>query len=95
MSTYLARVELHGAQSDDYEPLHQYMRSIGFERTMPHGDGSLNQLPDGTYISGSGGDLTKIREQISSYADHLTVRRASVFVCQFDQCSWYLYRAES
>ncbi|STH72656.1 Uncharacterised protein [Escherichia coli] len=50
MPTYLARVELYNAEPEDYEGLHKYMLSLGFRRTIPHGDGSYNQLPDGTYV---------------------------------------------
>ncbi|EAA7538829.1 hypothetical protein EA576_21855 [Salmonella enterica subsp. enterica serovar Give] len=66
-----------------------------FKRTIPHGDGSYNQLPDGTYISEKGGDISEIRSQISNYADRLSIYRASVFVCEFSQCAWYLYRAKA
>ncbi|ECM4408923.1 DUF2622 domain-containing protein [Salmonella enterica subsp. enterica serovar Give] len=95
MATYLARVELHNSDPEDYEQLHEYMLSLGFKRTIPHGDGSYNQLPDGTYISEKGGDISEIRSQISNYADRLSKYRASVFVCEFSQCAWYLYRAKS
>ncbi|EBO4967657.1 DUF2622 domain-containing protein [Salmonella enterica] len=94
MATYLARVELYNADPEDYEQLHEYMLSLGFKRTIPHGDGSYNQLPDGTYISEKGGDISEIRSQISNYADRLSKYRASVFVCEFSQCAWYLYRAK-
>ncbi|CSP25802.1 Uncharacterised protein [Shigella sonnei] len=60
MPTYLARVELYNAEPEDYEGLHKYMLSLGFRRTIPHGDGSYNQLPDGTYVSEKGGDIYQI-----------------------------------
>ena len=94
MATYLARVELHRADPEHYEQLHERMSSIGFERTIPHGDGSNNQLPDGTYISEKGGDIAEIRNLISSYSDRLTGVRASVFVCEIGDCAWYLYRSK-
>lgn len=75
MPTYLARVELYNAEPEDYEGLHKYMLSLGFRRTIPHGDGSYNQLPDGTYVSEKGGDIYQIRSQISDYADRLSVSR--------------------
>ncbi|EPP1115389.1 hypothetical protein ACULYN_005307, partial [Escherichia coli] len=95
MPTYLARVELYNAEPEDYEGLHKYMLSLGFRRTIPHGDGSYNQLPDGTYVSEKGGDIYQIRSQISDYADRLSRYRASVFVCEFSQCAWYLYPAKT
>lgn len=93
MSNILARVELHDADEDAYELLHNYMAALGFVRKIPQGDGTYNQLPDATYVSGAKGDLASLREQISSYADRLGATKASVFICEFDKSAWYLFMA--
>lgn len=46
-------------------------------------------------FSEKGGDIYQIRSQISDYADRLSRYRASVFVCEFSQCAWYLYPAKT
>jgi hypothetical protein len=51
---YLARVELHNANYQDYERLHASMQKRGFLRTIV-GDNGKRQLPTGTYlVQGSG-----------------------------------------
>ncbi|OZM18070.1 hypothetical protein CEO49_22405 [Klebsiella variicola] len=94
MSNILARVELHGADEDEYETLHQHMLTLGFVRETPHGDGTRNKLPDATYVAPKKGELAPLREKISAFADKLGTRRASVFICEFENCAWYLYRAD-
>lgn len=94
MSNILARVELHGADEEAYETLHEHMQSLGFVRKIPHGDGTYNKLPDATYIAPKKGDLMPLRDKISSYANKLGNRNASVFLCEFDECAWYLFRVD-
>ncbi|HEE0139757.1 TPA: hypothetical protein R8G72_000833 [Citrobacter youngae] len=94
MSNVLARVELHGADEEAYETLHERMLSLGFVREIPHGDGSRNKLPDATYVAPKREELVQLRERISSCANSLGTRSASVFLCEFENCAWYLFRAD-
>jgi hypothetical protein len=50
MANYIARVELHDADYDDYETLHAEMEQRGYSRTIVGGDGITYHLPTGTYV---------------------------------------------
>jgi hypothetical protein len=50
MANYIARVELHDADYDDYETLHAEMEQRGYARTIVGSDGVTYQLPTGTYV---------------------------------------------
>ncbi|HBN5913846.1 TPA: hypothetical protein L3H17_002966 [Morganella morganii] len=94
MKKILARIELYGADETDYESLHEKMRALGFARKIPHGDGTYDRLPDGTYVAEKDYDLFAIRGKISGIADQLSRKHnASVFVCSFTDSAWYLYLA--
>ncbi|MFM0318946.1 hypothetical protein PQR36_29020 [Paraburkholderia nemoris] len=48
MTRFITRIELHDANSDDYERLHEEMEKRKFYRTIK-AEGVLYQLPDATY----------------------------------------------
>jgi hypothetical protein len=56
MPTFTTRVELHDADGDDYETLHDAMEARGFTRTIESGDGIVYALPTAEY--NIGGALT-------------------------------------
>lgn len=49
MSTFMVRVELHGAKPEDYEALHEKMEYAGYQRTITADSGREYQLPDAEY----------------------------------------------
>jgi hypothetical protein len=49
MSQFTTRVELHDADSSDYEELHEEMEKRGFTRTVTSSDGITYQLPTAEY----------------------------------------------
>lgn len=49
MTSFTVRVELHDADSEDYEDLHKKMKAKGFNRTIQSGDGIRYQLPNAEY----------------------------------------------
>ena len=49
MATYMTRVELHAADEDDYETLHDAMEKEGFSRTITSDDGVTYHLPTAEY----------------------------------------------
>jgi hypothetical protein len=55
MTTFVLRVELHGAVSDDYDRLHADMAAAGFLRTIVL-SGASYHLPTGEYRYESGGE---------------------------------------
>ncbi|EML2066018.1 type V toxin-antitoxin system endoribonuclease antitoxin GhoS [Enterobacter asburiae] len=48
MTSYTVRVELHGAESDEYEKLHEEMAKAGFEKVILI-DGIYYELPTAEY----------------------------------------------
>ncbi len=93
MAEYFARVEIFGAEAEQYETLHERMEAIGFLRTVMYSDGKLQQLPNGSYAGVKDEDIGSIREQISRLSDPLSSIRASVFVCEMKSWAAYLYSA--
>jgi hypothetical protein len=49
MARFTTRVELHNADSDDYEDLHKYMGEKGFSRTITSENGTKYHLPSAEY----------------------------------------------
>lgn len=56
MSMYMTRVELHNANGQDYEVLHEAMARKGFSRKIVANDGLEYDLPTAEYVitGGSG-----------------------------------------
>lgn len=50
MSTFIIRIELHGAEPEDYEELHEKMEGKGYQRQITADSGNKYQLPDAEYI---------------------------------------------
>lgn len=88
MAHYIARVELHKADSDDYEQLHTSMANKGYSRTIQGDDGKTYQLPTGTYVvrntnASLGTALNAAKEAASE-----TGKNYSVIVADWTQASW-------
>jgi len=49
MARYTVRVELHEANQNDYEDLHDYMQQEGFRRYITDDKGKKYQLPTAEY----------------------------------------------
>jgi len=49
MTGFTVRVELHDADDDDYEELHEAMEKEGFERTIVGESGTTYRLPTAEY----------------------------------------------
>lgn len=94
MKKLIARVELHGFTDESYEKLHEAMAAFGFDRSFVNpADGMNYVLPNGTYYSEKVGELSDIRIKVSAIADSLSTRKkASVWLCEFQDCNWYLYK---
>ena len=50
MARFITRIELHNADSDDYEILHQEMEREDFNKTIESDDNIEYHLPDGEYF---------------------------------------------
>ena len=49
MTRFTTRVELHNADSDDYEKLHDAMKANGFSRFVTDSEGNQYHLPTAEY----------------------------------------------
>ena len=49
MASFTTRVELHNADSEDYDKLHEYMEKEGFSRKITSSDEITYQLPTAEY----------------------------------------------
>jgi hypothetical protein len=49
MARFTVRVELHKAESDDYDALHDAMKEAGFKDTIQNDEGVSFQLPPAEY----------------------------------------------
>ncbi|OWO82435.1 DUF2622 domain-containing protein [Photorhabdus luminescens] len=61
MANFTVRVELHNANSSDYENLHEKMESAGFERTITSESGKVYHLPDAEYSISSNKSIEEVR----------------------------------
>jgi hypothetical protein len=88
MAQFMVRVELHGADEDDYETLHEAMESEGFERQISSDDGVLYHLPTAEYYRE--GDLSKqvVMDDAKS-AVAKTKKKAGILVTKADGFRWY------
>ncbi len=80
MNTYITRVELHGASSQDYILLHQYMAQSKFSRDIVSGDGKKYRLPEAEYVSYAN-DIN-IVVSLAKTAANATGRNSIVFTSQ-------------
>jgi len=96
MPQYLVRVELFGADSENYERLHANMDAMGIEREITFSDNSRRQMPAGAYFGSSNLNLTSVHEKIQKFADPLSpVKPAAIFVAATKDGEWsaFLYPA--
>lgn len=87
MPRFTTRVELHRANNDDYEALHEAMEDEGFSRTISNSDGTAYHLPTAEYNRSA--DLT--RDQILAAAERAakkTGRKASILVTESAGRNW-------
>lgn len=72
MAEFTVRVELHGAEWDDYDALRVEMEAKGFATTVSDSGGAAYELPAGEYVCS--GELT--RQQVLARARRAADRTA-------------------
>jgi hypothetical protein len=88
MANYIARVELHAANYDDYEELHDKMRQQGFSRQIHGSDGKDYHLPTGTYVIRNANVSTSDALNRAGNAAEQTGKKSSIIVADWDSASW-------
>jgi hypothetical protein len=89
MANYLARVELHLANPEDYEKLHVSMQHRGYVRKIPGEDGVSYQLPTGTYFVTGTSAVLSVALSAAVDAANETGRQSAVFVTDWQSARWY------
>ena len=87
MSSYLVRVELHGANWNDYETLHSEMAVRGFSREITGNNGLIYQLPTAEYVIRTNDALEEVRE-LAAQAANSTGRKFGVIVAEYSRSAW-------
>jgi hypothetical protein len=89
VAQYTVRVELHKANSDDYENLHGYMEQEDFIRYVVNSnDGLKYRLPTAEYnISSTGGKGTVLKK--AKQAASRTGKKYMVLVTESDGRTWF------
>ncbi|MDU5828533.1 MAG: hypothetical protein E6Z60_16660 [Mixta calida] len=64
MARYIVRVELRGADSEDYESLHEKMEARGYSRDIQDFDGTVFRLPTAEYTTLKNSTVDNIREEV-------------------------------
>ncbi|PHM36595.1 type V toxin-antitoxin system endoribonuclease antitoxin GhoS [Xenorhabdus innexi] len=93
MANYLIRVEIYGAGSREINALDQSMKVIDFHRKVRYANGDVMALPAATYVGSSLHSAAEIRDRVFKLASPLSVKHPSIFVCQYNEWSAYLYPA--
>ena len=84
---FTVRIELHGADYDDYNQLHDAMEGLGFRRTLKGSDGVNYQLPTAEYDYPRESTGDKVRE-LASQAAKCTRRTFGILVTEAGSRWW-------
>lgn len=70
MSDFTIRVELHNADSDDYEALHEKMNAKGYKKEITT-DGKTYKLPTAEYVCSKDLSASEIRDDVLRIANSI------------------------
>ena len=88
MGSFIVRVELHGANWEDYEVLHEAMEMAGFSRTIRGDSGADFHLPTAEYCLIGNFTIDQVRGRAVS-ATGQTGRSFSVLATESNSSAWY------
>lgn len=89
MARYIVRVELRGADSEDYENLHEKMKANGYSREIQDGNGTWFNLPTAEYTTVKTSTAYNVREEVRGIASSVK-QSYYVLVSEAADTSWYL-----
>ena len=87
MSKFTTRVELHNADSDDYDTLHDEMKAEGFSRTIENSDGVSYHLPTAEYNYIGDATASDVRDKAANAASRVK-DKFEVLVTESKTRSW-------
>jgi hypothetical protein len=88
MAKFTTRVELHDADSDDYETLHSAMKSKGFTRYLTDSDGVKWTLPTAEYNYVGNATKSEVLEKAKAAAKQTKLKH-EILVTKSDGRTWY------
>jgi Endoribonuclease GhoS len=87
MSIFTIRVELHGANYNDYQTLHAAMQQAGFSRTIKGDNGRVYHLPEAEYTISTVANAESVRT-LASGAAQRTGKQFAVLVTTAGEIAW-------
>lgn len=89
MARFMVRIELSGANSEDYENLHEKMKLKGYSREIQGDDGTWFYLPTAEYTAIKTSTAPNVRDEVRNIASSVKTDY-QVFVSEAANTSWYL-----
>ncbi|MPQ77512.1 hypothetical protein [Hydrogenovibrio sp. JE_KL2] len=87
MAKFIVRVELHSANSADYDKLHKEMQSNGFTDEIVSNDNRVFKMPPGEYTGHKNLTTDEVRDLVNNIAGRIVNGRA-VLVSESIGSSW-------
>ncbi|ENG0954564.1 hypothetical protein ABSL26_004412 [Yersinia enterocolitica] len=91
MADFTIRVELHDADSDDYETLHEKMNAKGYKKEIST-EGKTYKLPTAEYVCSKDLSTSEIRDDVLRIANSVKPK-SDVLVTKSAGRAWSLNRA--
>lgn len=91
MSDFTVRVELHNADADDYETLHEKMNAKGYQKEITT-DGKTYKLPNAEYVCSKDLSTSEIRDDVLRIANSVKPK-SDVLVTKSSGRAWSLSRS--
>ena len=88
MTSFMTRVELHGATYQDYVALHGHMTSQGFTNTIRSDAGKIYELPPAEYNLIANCTRADALEKAKNAAQK-TIKQFAVVVSEYTGCTWH------
>lgn len=89
MARFIVRVELHGADSNDYTKLHESMRIRGYNQSIQDTDLSWFYLPTAEYTINVNSSAANVRNDVMGIVQSVKPN-FSLLVTEVADIAWYL-----
>ncbi|HGM6983941.1 TPA: hypothetical protein ACKQD1_004953 [Serratia marcescens] len=89
MASFTVRVELHKAEAEDYENLHEKMEAKGYSREITSSDGNRYKLPDAEYVADKNMTASQVRDEVVEISSKVK-SNPGVLVTKSESRAWRL-----
>lgn len=94
MASFTVRVELHKAEPEDYENLHEKMENKGYSREITGDNGKKYKLPNAEYAASKHMTSSEVRDEVIEIAEKVKMDPL-VLVTKSEDRSWRLSLVKS